>query len=246
MRLWILLLAHHLTTYTNALSRNVTRTPTRKRDGDRGPDHGSVWIKNSCEYDVYVKSVGAYPKDDDHTEDVITISANSNYTEAYRETCPKPKEHAHMSPPPQCPELNKMEGQAVSFKISNTTEGPENILQLEYTLVQNPERGDDFPRLDYDVSILDCAQIEGISEAMVASDQDLNMKKVNGCPGYQNGLALWFDDHELCRPIYCDGVSYCDAIYNYQRTGKGEDSFACHHEYYGNMYFEMCVGNGDG
>ncbi|KAF2272126.1 uncharacterized protein EI97DRAFT_485377 [Westerdykella ornata] len=242
-----ILLPLTLLSLARATEEDTVPQPITKRP-DRGPEYDTVWIKNSCDYDVYAQFVGAWPRNANRNNEPFKIPAGGTYHEAYREVCPKPKEHAHMAPPPDCPELGKMEGESISIKISRTEQGrgPENILQLEYSLIQNPERGDGFPRLDYDVLLLNCNQTEDITEEMVAQDEGLNRVKIEGCPGYQKGLALWFDDHELCRPIYCDGETYCDGIYNYQRTGEGEDSFACHDEYFGDMYFEMCVGNGDG
>lgn len=213
---------------------------------DIGASFGSVSIKNSCEYDVFLKSVGAWPVGDDRSEETITIPANSSHQEPYRETCPKPSSHNLMTPTPTCPSLNKMEGQAISMKISKDKDGPESILQLEYALLKNPERGDKFPRLDYDISLLNCAQIENVTEVQAKADTSLNQKKIEGCPGYQKGFALWTSRTDICRPIYCDGESYCDAIYNYERTRTGETSFACDEEYKGDLNFELCVGNGNG
>lgn len=242
--------------YTQAFFdyENTTNTTTisEGRDVDRGHEYGSVVFKNWCDYDIYLRSTGAwehpdnFAEDEDRTMIMITVPAGSSYHEAYRQSCPKPSAHASTIPPPTCKSLGKMEGQAVSIKISNTTEGPENIIQLEYALIKNPERHDTFIRLDYDVSLLNCAQIAGLSEKEVAADPELTRKKFAECPAIQAGLALWFDNTDLCRPIYCDGQTYCDGIYNYSPSEPGEDSFACHQEYKGNMYFEMCVGKGDG
>lgn len=230
---------------------NDTKSP-EKNDIDRGYQYGSVILKNWCNYGIYIQSVGAWEHPGNFSEDKdrsmiqVTIPAGGSYHEAYRQSCPKPSSHASMIPPPTCQSLRKMEGQAPCIKISNTTEGPENIIQLEYALIKNPERHDNFIRLDYDVSLLNCAQISGLSEKQVEANPELTRKKFAECPGIRAGLALWFDNTDLCRPIYCDGQTYCDGIYNYSPTEPGEDSFACHQEYMGNMYFEMCVGNGDG
>lgn len=218
-----------------------------KREVDRGPEYGGIWIKNSCNYNVYFRSEGAWERDDDHSEDINPIYAGETHYEVYRQTCPKPPEHSDMKIPPNCPELNKMEGQGISIKITDDSKNLSNILQLEYALVQNPQRHDNFVRLDYDISLLNCAvPRDNITDIQAAADEALNRKKIEGCPGYHDGLGLWFDNHELCRPIFCDGVTYCDGVYNYDKTREGEMSLACHNEYRGDMHFELCAGNGNG
>ncbi|KAF2244717.1 hypothetical protein BU26DRAFT_434100 [Trematosphaeria pertusa] len=209
---------------------------------DPGEEYGSVYIKNSCGSDLYAYSVGAWLEGSDHSNDEFTIPAGGTYHEAYRVVVPK--EGVGMDST-----LKKMPGQGISIKISNVTGDLSNILQLEYSLVQNPLR-DKFRRLDYDISLLDCAKPPADHANMtdVQSSQELewNQKKIDGCPGYQGGVALWFTDSKKCRPIYCDGQSYCDGIYNYDKTREGEMSLACHEEYRGDLYFEVCVGNGNG
>jgi hypothetical protein len=125
-----------------------------------------------------------------------------------------------------------------------------NILQLEYALVMNTDRKDTIRRLEYDVSLLDCArpppEHAQMSDAMASTDLTWNKKKIDGCPGYQNGLAVWFGNSSICRPIYCDGINYCDGVYNYDRTRAGEVSFECLAEYRGDLNFEACAANGNG
>jgi hypothetical protein len=184
---------------------NATTT-LEKSDLDQGYQYGSVIFKNWCDYDIYIRSVGAWERPGEFSEDndrsmiYVTVPAGGSYHEAYRQSCPRPSSHASKIPPPTCESLRKMEGQAPCFKISNTTEGPENIVQLEYALIKNPERHDNFIRLDYDVSLLNCAQIAGLSEKQVAANPELTRKKFAECPGIRAGLALWFDDTDLCRP----------------------------------------------
>lgn len=238
-------------TFTGWSLNNTTNTSTAglpaPHPSDRGPRYGNVIITNSCNYDLYVRSVGSWPRSSVQDEIEFILRQGHTHTEPYREICLKPRHHLAMIPPPVCAELDKIEGEGTVFKISKNKvgDGPESIFQLEYSFIQNVERGDDFPRLDYDISLLDCGPRYDISEREVASNLSYTRGKVEGCPGYDGGFALWFDNTTLCRPIYCDGEKYCDAVYNYQRTAEGEDSFACDHEYRGNMYLELCIGHGN-
>jgi hypothetical protein len=234
----------------SALSAQSSLSKAIRGDVDRGKDYGNVVIVNNCDQDMHLQSVGSWEKMGNANklvngvdpEGVVhTIPAHGEYREPYRELCPNAA--AAVPGTNVCLSLQKMRGNGASLKIS-VSKGPNGVTQLEYALVQEPE--DNFPRLNFDVSLLDCAQPEqaGVTDLQASTDQGLVTKKIAGCPGYEKGLAVWFDDHAICRPIYCDSANYCDAIYNYDRTRRGEMSLRCSKEYHGNFHFELCVENG--
>jgi len=184
-----------------------------------------------------------------------TIAAGQNYTEPFRITCPP----APNGTTDYCQDYDKLRGQGVSIKISNNASNEQDILQLEYALLQNPLRNDTFYRLEYDVSLLDCADpkrqpsLFNMSSSAFArnitdgtatpADHDLKIEK---CPGYQNGLHVWFSadsDGKICEPIACDGKTLCTQIYNFDRMRKGEPSKACKEKYVGDMVLDLCSGN---
>ncbi|KAF2634540.1 hypothetical protein P280DRAFT_238349 [Massarina eburnea CBS 473.64] len=231
---------------------NATPTPSYN---DPGPDIGSVHIQNSCDETFLAVSVGAWPNATDKSGAEFQIAAHGEYQEPFRETVYMSREEeaskyggvgGHYDPI-----SGKMFNQGISIKF---TTAPQNYssktLQLEYALIKNTVRGDNFLRINYDVSLLDCAVPPKEQKKMtdVQSSQELewNQKKIDGCPGYQKGFAMWFDDSSNCRPIYCDGQSFCDGVYNYDKSRVNESSFECSKEYRGILHFELCAGNGNG
>ncbi|KAF2652292.1 hypothetical protein K491DRAFT_719051 [Lophiostoma macrostomum CBS 122681] len=218
---------------------------------DRGAQYGNVVIVNNCDHDLYLFSLGAWAKeksapglntlvDGMNPEGIIhTLPAHGEYKEPYREICPKSSTVDAGND--LCVSLTKEIGNGASLKISKV-QAPTNVTQVEYSLIQ--ETGD-FPRLDFDVSLLDCAKPENeILQTFRLLDQELVDKKFAGCPGYEKGLAVWFDEHAKCRHIYCDSQKYCDAIYLYDRTRQGEMSLNCLEEYRGDFHIDLCVENG--
>jgi hypothetical protein len=229
-------------------SHNEIGARVDDRRGIRWNSNYRVIITNWCQYDIYYTIAGPWKVTEEGAKNrqVTLIEANGGVVQQkYFISCPLPL-GCNGCKPAICKTTGQLAGAGVSIKFMDETQNVSNMLQLEYTLISNPNRGDDFLRLDYDISLLDCARIDNVTDAMAMKSKQLNNHKVSGCPGYQNGLALWYDDSTICRPVYCDGLSYCDGIYNYDRTRIGEMSLACDQPYDGDMHFELCVGNGDG
>jgi hypothetical protein len=205
---------------------------------DPGQEYGAVHVINSCKYDLFGMSAGAWPVGFDQSGVEFKIPAGTTHEEPFREVATDPT-------------LHKLQGQGISIKLTQSPKDyANNVLQLEYALIQNPNRPGTIKRISYDVSLLDCAKPHGdhinVTDAQSSVQLDWNQKKIDGCPGYQGGLALYFDNSKICRPIYCDGVGYCDSIYDYDRTRQYETSFECGGEYKGPLWFETCAANGDG
>jgi hypothetical protein len=227
--------------------------------------YGNVTVRNFCIETKYLWSVGAWflhgPRDGTtgwgSPEDEMnhTITAGQNYTEPFRITCP-PAPNGTMD---YCWDHDKLRGQGVSIKISNNASNAQDILQLKYALLMNPLRNDTFYRLEYDVSLLDCADpnrqpgLFNMSSALArnitdgtATPADRNVK-IEKCPGYQNGLHVWFTrdsrDGKICEPIECDGKTLCAQIYNFDRMRKGQPSKSCKDLYVGEMVLDLCSGN---
>ncbi|KAF2115560.1 hypothetical protein BDV96DRAFT_521108 [Lophiotrema nucula] len=223
---------------------------------DQGFTYGYVIIRNWCEYVINYWSVGVWPvggcKDNGTgfgtCEEMImrTIRSNEFIVEPYRQTCFQKKQDAGFHW--YCPEVDKAAGQGVSIKISKDNTMA-NIIQFEYALVMDTARGDNFYRLNYDVSMLDCASqnAAGVTDESAAAaeskgDTRLHDAKVKGCPGYEGGLAVTFDGNTTnCSPIFCDGTGMCERIYTFDRTRPDEASLACEAEYRGNMTLDLCV-----
>ncbi|KAH6876039.1 hypothetical protein BKA58DRAFT_133526 [Alternaria rosae] len=90
-------------------------------------------IVNSCDYDVYVSSIGDDKScDNSPGSDCVTIPANSTYTEAIR-TCYK---------------------SGISLKVAKTKDMT-LPMQFEYTV------WDDHTQVSYDISYLDCMTKDG-------------------------------------------------------------------------------------
>ncbi|KAF2652291.1 hypothetical protein K491DRAFT_719050 [Lophiostoma macrostomum CBS 122681] len=225
-----------------------------------GGKWGNVFIHNSCEVTLTVLSVGVYklggPRDNTTVgglgspceAQIVTLSSGASLVEPYRKTCPKPDKNGTVQ---YCAGEDKIAGQGVSIKISNPADPPNNVFQMEYALVKDPfrggEGGDKFTRFNYDVSLLDCAKIEGITDTC-ATPED-HAKKAAGCPGYKGGVAVTFMskdngtdvDPSICGPIYCQGDKKCAQIYTWDRTREGEASLACNQEMKGDMHVDLCV-----
>lgn len=207
---------------------------------DPGAEYGSVNIMNDCDYDIYAKSSGAWPEDHNQDEVEFIIPSHGNHREPYREVIYKGNGGTD-------PITKKTKGQGISIKMTRLPEKKydTNILQLEYSLIDNPERPQRFRRLEYDVSLLNCAvppegPFENMTDKWSSTALEWNQRKIDGCPGYTGGLALWTGDLSSCRPIYCDGVNYCDGIYNYDTTRAGEMSLSCNKEYQGDLSGAVC------
>jgi len=90
-------------------------------------------ILNSCDYDVYVSSIGDDKQcDNSPGSDCLTVSANSTYSEPIR-TC---------------------NGSGISLKVAKST-SMDNPMQFEYTV------WDDKIQVSYDISYLDCMTKDG-------------------------------------------------------------------------------------
>ena len=178
--------------------------------------------------------------------EIITLNPGAVLLEPYRETCPKPRDNK--AGIQYCVVDDKVAGQGVSIKVFKGNE-PTNVFQMEYALVKNPARGphgDDFVRLNYDVSLLDCGRVDDVTDCGATPDD--HTKKVAACAGYKDGVAVTFKaqngsdvDAGLCMPIYCDGTKKCAAIYTWDRTRDGEASMACNQEFKGDMHVDLCV-----
>jgi hypothetical protein len=198
-------------------------------------------------------------------EEKHTIPPGEMYTEPFRMTCPLPKGwdpklksaatnatgyQVLINPLPTepnnlyCIAEDKLAGQGISVKIAKTDLPSGDILQLEYAIVMDPNRGDTFQRMNYDVSLLNCAARDNITDfSATTADHD---EKIALCPGYDGGLSLTFDNDtqtENCPPTYCDGKDKCLMAYMWDKTRQGESSLGCEREYFGNMTLNLCVGN---
>ncbi|KAJ4303380.1 hypothetical protein N0V90_002273 [Kalmusia sp. IMI 367209] len=207
---------------------------------DPGEEDASLYIINRCKEDLFAMSVGAWRRGNDRNQIEYTIPSGSIYHEALRETI----FHSNHS-------LNgtdysgKEIGQGSVIKITRPPKNySHNVLQLEYAIGKNTET---FKKLWYDISLLDCAKTTAlVTDVQASQDDNYNQKKIDSCPGYQNGIAMWTSDYKHCPPIYCDGVQFCDGIYNYDRSRENESTKSCDQEYRGNLYVELCAGNGNG
>jgi hypothetical protein len=148
----------------------------------------------------------------------------------------------------------------VSLKIF-TAANPSEALQFEYALVQNPLDELPYHKLNYDVSLLDCADpldhasLYGIDFSAEnhreITDQSMSAEdrkhKADLCPGYKGGLKVSFQaedgcDGDVCEPIDCNGEDWCK-IYFFQRTRDGEPSLSCGGEFRGDVVLDLCVAN---
>ena len=119
--------------------------------------------------------------------------------------------------------MDKVAGQGVAIKISRNENVPSgDIFQFEYALVKDSKRagvGDKFYRMNYDISLLDCARADGVTD--VSDTGAKHVEKVKRCPGYGNGVAATFDkdpDTTNCLPVYCAGQEKCMIIYTWDCT----------------------------
>ncbi|KAF2795459.1 hypothetical protein K505DRAFT_207627, partial [Melanomma pulvis-pyrius CBS 109.77] len=229
-------------------SSTSTGNPSTGSIVDDGGSYGNLIIRNNCPEPLTLWSVGArhlngyksshdgYSGEGDNTP--VHLATGETHTEPYR-----------INPPDvdglekYVPEWDKAAGQGVSVKISKTDKLDADIFQFEYALVKDPKRGDTFFRLNYDVSLLDCARVEGVTD--VSGSEEQHKDKLDKCPGYKNGVAVTFDKDPtsaICTPVYCSGESKCKMIYTWDRTRKNEMSLACNKEYKGDMTLDLCVG----
>jgi hypothetical protein len=152
-----------------------------------------------------------------------------------------------------CIPEDKLAGQGVAIKIAKGDAPVQGtLLQLEYALVKDPNRvdpnngvRDDFHRINYDVSLLDCG-IERANQSDFNPTPEMLQEKFEMCPGYKGGLSLTFDNDtksENCPPTFCSADKTCLMAYLWDRTRKGESSLSCEKEYKGNMILNLCVGN---
>jgi hypothetical protein len=169
------------------------------------------------------------------------------YTQLISNTATDPKTSKPLTAG-YCMNEDKLAGQGVAIKIARGSV-PEkgNVLQLEYALVKDPNRGptgDKTHRINYDISLLDCGpEYADISDFSATTQQHL--EKVEQCPGYNSGLSLTFNNDteaENCPPTFCNGVDKCYMAYLWDRTRMGESSLSCETEYWGNMTLDLCVG----
>jgi hypothetical protein len=157
----------------------------------------------------------------------------------------------------------------ISYSITSS-----DVTQFKYTLIDDLYRPDHgFQRLEYDVSLLDCAnlfvypklfkvnvpplvgasadivQVAGWRDATALMDEatsDRDHKiKAEKCPGYQGGITVSFpsDKEGVCKPIKCDSVKKCFDVYTFDRTREGEASMSSEKEYMGDTVVEFCAGN---
>jgi hypothetical protein len=257
-------------------------SPTSPRESivaEVGPEYGKIVINNGCSEDLVVMSIGAWPlggnrtKVDDTSpivaphdgswnawqEDIQhAIASGASHKEPFRVTCPNVEGAEEY-----CADYDKLRGQGVSLKIF-TAANPSEVLQFEYALVQNPLDELPYHRLNYDVSLLDCADpldhasLYGIDFSAEnhreITDQSMSAEdrkhKVNLCPGYKGGLRVAFKaeegwDGDVCEPIDCNEEDWCK-IYFFQRTRDGEPSLSCAGEFRGDMVLDLCAANAGG
>ncbi|KAF1848571.1 uncharacterized protein K460DRAFT_334845 [Cucurbitaria berberidis CBS 394.84] len=232
---------------------------------DIGSQYGNVTVRNNCPEPLYLWSIGAWKLQGFRNttvgygakeEEVMhTIPSGEKHTEQYRVTCPPAKNGTEG----YCWDHDKLRGQGVAIKISNNQSLAGDISQFEYALIQNPLDNTTYHKLNYDVSLLDCAKVATyagfygldladsnhriITDAS-SSDQDHTLK-VEKCPGYNTGLALTFPSDksgERCKPIHCDGKKKCQ-VYYFDWTRNGEPSMACTAAYKGDMVLDLCIGS---
>lgn len=247
-------LLHILLGSITIASASAFKSPTRHLTyRSANSTFGSLHILNSCSRPLKARSVGAHSTNSSHDASEIPLPAGTSYREPFRETIPISKAEAkqmvdtHVAPIDAA--TGKVKGQGVSFMITTPSNADwgHGITQVEYSLIQNSENNDAFKRLWYDISLLNCAAPDHeVTDLQASRDPALNRKKVEGCPGYRNGIAMWTSESEKCRPVYCDGVQYCEAVYNYDATKVNEASFACTKEYRGDLFVELCAGSGNG
>lgn len=247
------------TTQTSIASESAT-TPLPSHtlsygwESEKGGTYGNIIIQNRCNETFNLWSVGAWPlggfRNDSlgwTTEQDTTmhvVEPGTNYSEPYRVTCPPAKNHTEG----YCYDYDKLRGQGVAIKISRNESVAADLLQLEYALLQNPLDGDEYHKLYYDVSLLDCAAPENIATSDVSATTEQYQDKIHYCPGYKNGLAVTFHPDpglEVCKSINCPGEEkpICTDIYNYDRSRLGEASMACQKKFQGNMILQLCVRN---
>ncbi|KAH7118904.1 hypothetical protein B0J11DRAFT_440335 [Dendryphion nanum] len=221
---------------------------------EEGYKWGEISIYNHCNETFFFSSVGAWrlggPKitttygglGSPCDREVKKLVSGAKYTEFYRQTCPR--NYSIPSPKDEyCADDDKLAGQAISIKIARDKILANGVTQIEYALMQDPNRGDTFNRLNYDISLLDCVRRDDITDAGATAQQ--HEEKVRGCPGYQGGIAVTFP-HDVqgstnCPPIYCNGTLKCDMIYTWDRSRPGEASLACAREYKGEMRVDLCA-----
>jgi hypothetical protein len=241
-----------------------------------GREYGKIVINNGCSEDLVVMSIGAWPlggnrtKIDDTSpivaphngrwnawrEDIQhAIASGASHKEPFRVTCPNVEGAEEY-----CADYDKLRGQGVSLKIF-TAANPSEALQFEYALVQNPLDELPYHKLNYDVSLLDCADpldhasLYGIDFSAEnhreITDQSMSAEdrkhKADLCPGYKGGLKVSFQaedgcDGDVCEPIDCNGEDWCK-IYFFQRTRDGEPSLSCGGEFRGDVVLDLCVAN---
>jgi hypothetical protein len=248
----------------------------------QGADFGNVVFKNKCSLPLYFRSEGAWPlysfRDiaisfvnwvtaNDST--VHAIAPGSTSTEPYRVTCPIPTNWTRG----YCWSHDKLYGQGVSMKISYN-EASSDVPQFEYALSDDLNRpGHRFQRLEYDVSLLDCAnplvypklfkvnvpppvdasadivQVAGWRDATALMDEAMSdgdhKIKMEKCPGYQGGITVSFPSYKegVRKLIKCDDVKKCFDIYTFDRTREVEASMSCETEYKGDTVVEFCAVN---
>ncbi|CAI6335144.1 unnamed protein product [Periconia digitata] len=210
---------------------------------DDGNRYGNVIIVNNCEEQLYLHSVGAWYVNGTSGDDDTTILApNATHSEPYRVTC-FDKKNGNWD----CEAQNKLGGQGVSIKLSRNDKDWSNVAQIEYALGMNPENGDHFKRLYYDISFLDCGAPEDIFIKDSTAKTEQNQKKLDQCPGYKGGVSVMFDGDSNgtnCMPIWCDSDMQCPMVYMWDRTRPKEASFQCEREYRANMRVELCANRG--
>ncbi|KAF1916066.1 hypothetical protein BDU57DRAFT_515916 [Ampelomyces quisqualis] len=145
----------------SSLNQNQVQSFGYKKD--YGHELGSVTVHNHCAETLYLASVGAHPLGGykDKTTGYGTaadeiqhhIFPGGSYTEPYRFTCPIPVNETEGT---YKWAEDKLSGQGVSMKVSRTS-NKSDITQIEWALLMNPKRNDKFYRLDYDISLLNCA-----------------------------------------------------------------------------------------
>ncbi|KAF1963547.1 hypothetical protein CC80DRAFT_370740, partial [Byssothecium circinans] len=170
------------------------------------PDNGSAWgywnFNNHCPEPINLWSVGVWnlhgrrengdPMGTEEEQTMHPIPAGGRYAEPMRVTCPRINNNIETM---YCAPEDKLAGQGVAFKLATTNISAPDILQIEYALVKDPERGgppgDTFHRLNYDVSLLDCGSRDNISDFNATPQQYKD--KADACPGFQGGLSVTFD-----------------------------------------------------
>jgi hypothetical protein len=229
-------------------------------------DYGNATIIDGCGRTLKMRSEGAYRLNGycnsttgySALEDQVwyLVPPRGDYTEYFRLTpmvANGSKGYDY--------DWDKQDGQGVFIKIADPIDINGNIMQLEYALTMNPLDNLDYYVKFFDISLLDCLDPVWFPEPYGISLADSNhrtitdsnmtpadlQQKIDGCPGYQNGMRLSHKDRSgnvatVREQIDCVGNTKC-LVYCFERTLTNEPSKACTADFRGDMVLELRAGN---